>query len=54
MACIMDKRNKKMSKLILTIGILIAAGFTVTGCSNTLEGVGQDVEKAGKKIQDAF
>jgi predicted small secreted protein len=37
-----------------TIAILIAAVFTVAlaGC-NTVKGVGQDIQKAGEKLEDA-
>jgi predicted small secreted protein len=32
------------------IAILIAAALTLAGC-NTVEGLGQDIEKAGESIQ---
>lgn len=37
-----------------TIAILLAAAFTVAlaGC-NTVKGVGQDIQKAGEKIEDS-
>ncbi len=37
-----------------TIAILLAAVFTVAlaGC-NTVKGVGQDIQKAGEKIEDS-
>jgi predicted small secreted protein len=36
-----------------TIAIaLISAAFVLAGC-NTVKGVGQDVQKAGEKIEDA-
>ena len=35
-----------------TIAILLAAAFLLAGC-NTVKGVGQDVQKAGEKIEDA-
>ena len=34
------------------IAILIAAALTLAGC-NTLEGLGQDVQKAGSAIEKA-
>ncbi|HEY9051570.1 MAG TPA: entericidin [Gammaproteobacteria bacterium] len=39
-----------MKKLII---VLLALGFmSVTACTNTLEGIGKDIEKIGKGIQD--
>ena len=35
-----------------TIITLIAAAFVLAGC-NTVRGVGQDIQKAGEKIEDA-
>ena len=35
-----------------TIAILLAAAFVLAGC-NTVRGIGQDVQKAGEKIEDA-
>jgi len=32
------------------IAVLIAAALTLVGC-NTVEGLGQDIEKAGESIQ---
>lgn len=40
-------------KLSLTI-LLLAASLSLAACSNTAEGVGRDVEKAGQKIQQTF
>jgi len=34
------------------IAILIAAAFVLAGC-NTVRGVGQDIQKAGEKIEDS-
>jgi predicted small secreted protein len=34
------------------IAILIAAALTLAGC-NTVEGIGQDLEKAGESIEKA-
>ncbi len=39
-----------------TFGLLATAAIltlSVSACSNTFHGVGQDIEKAGAKIQDA-
>lgn len=38
--------NKKL------IAVLIAAGMTLAGC-NTMQGVGQDIERGGEAIQEA-
>jgi len=35
-----------------TIATLIAAAFVLAGC-NTMKGFGQDVQKAGEKIEDS-
>jgi predicted small secreted protein len=35
-----------------TIATLLAAAFLLAGC-NTVRGVGQDVQKAGEKLEDA-
>ena len=35
-----------------TIATLLAAAFLLAGC-NTMRGFGQDVQKAGEKIEDA-
>ena len=35
-----------------TIAFLLAAAFVLAGC-NTVKGVGQDVQKAGEKLEDA-
>jgi predicted small secreted protein len=37
----------KKSLLMLALAMLL-----VTGCKNTMEGVGEDTEKAGEKIQE--
>jgi len=37
---------------VKTIIALLAAGFVLAGC-NTVKGVGQDLQKAGEKIEDA-
>jgi predicted small secreted protein len=35
-----------------TIAALLAAAFLLAGC-NTVRGMGQDIQKAGEKIEDA-
>ena len=39
-------------KRIFSAVLLAAFALTVAGC-NTIRGVGQDVQKAGEKIEDA-
>ncbi|MCB9988141.1 MAG: entericidin A/B family lipoprotein [Rhodospirillales bacterium] len=43
-----------MSKGLLIVFLAVMIMPFLTGCGNTLEGVGRDVERAGEKIQDAF
>lgn len=43
-----------MSKLFLALTCVILAGVSLSGCSNTLDGAGRDVEKAGEWVQDTF
>ena len=40
----------KENRMKPLIAVLIAAAFTLAGC-NTVEGLGQDIEKAGDAIQ---
>lgn len=47
----MDLNNKRKI-CIMTMAVVTLLGLT--GCSNTLEGIGRDVENAGEKIQDTF
>lgn len=44
----------KQYKIVTALLVFLLAGFTLGACSNTFEGVGRDVEKAGQKIQDTF
>lgn len=39
---------------VLFLFMLILSAASVSGCANTMQGVGQDVENAGKAIQDGF
>ncbi len=44
----------KLSTLSRTaLCVMVLAGATLGGCSNTWHGVGEDTEKAGEKIQDS-
>jgi predicted small secreted protein len=38
--------------MIKTIATLLAAAFLLAGC-NTMKGLGQDVQKAGEKLENA-
>lgn len=40
----------KTLKIIATMFVIT---LSVSACGNTLHGIGQDIEKAGEKIQDA-
>lgn len=42
-----------MKKLLMLV-CLLSMGGAVAGCSNTMEGAGRDIEKAGEKVQDTF
>ena len=41
-----------MYKTILLLGILIVGSLGLTAC-NTVEGIGEDIEQAGRNISDA-
>jgi len=43
-----------MKKLlsVLLAGLMLVGLLSVTGCGNTLDGLGRDIEKMGKDIQD--
>lgn len=42
-----------MRKVLMIVCLFAVTGF-ITGCSNTLEGAGRDIERAGQKVQDTF
>jgi predicted small secreted protein len=42
----------KESTMKSMIAVLFAAALTLTGC-NTLEGMGEDIQKAGESIEKA-
>jgi predicted small secreted protein len=39
-------------KTIITIMLAVYAMVLVTGCKHTAHGAGQDIERAGEKIQE--
>jgi predicted small secreted protein len=42
-------------KPVLILGVFtLIAGLALTGCSNTFNGAGRDIEHAGQKIQQTF
>ncbi len=45
-----------MTRKILFLGAIVSLSVALgaLGACNTVEGMGQDVEHAGQKIQDAF
>ncbi len=42
-----------MKKTTALIALMLAV-LTVAGCSNTLNGAGEDIEHAGRTIQNTF
>ena len=38
---------------VLLLVILAAFGFGLTGCANTIRGIGRDIENTGDAIEDA-
>ena len=43
-----------MRKTILTAAAILMAGSLITGCTNTFDGAGRDIENAGEWVQDTF
>ena len=43
-----------MRNLMLVGFVLTVAAVALTGCSNTFDGAGRDIEKAGESIQRTF
>lgn len=43
-----------MTKTNLILAFLFTASLSLNACGNTFEGAGQDIEKAGKWVQDVF
>ena len=37
---------------VLLAGLMLLGLLSMTGCGNTLDGIGRDIEKMGKDIQD--
>jgi len=43
-----------MNKILMTLSVLLLAGTVLTGCSNTFDGAGKDIEGVGDWFQDTF
>lgn len=43
-----------MRKTLLTVAAIILTGSLITGCTNTFNGAGRDIEHAGEWVQDTF
>ena len=43
-----------MRKLTIALTCVMLAGTMLTGCANTFEGAGRDIENAGEWVQDTF
>jgi predicted small secreted protein len=41
-----------MKKTLITLWLAICAIVLATGCKNTAEGFGEDMERTGEKIQE--
>lgn len=39
---------------ICNLFVIMLTIMCLTGCANTLEGIGRDIEHAGEKIQETF
>ncbi len=39
---------------LMFLVLILFAGGALTGCENTIEGVGDDVEESGEAIEEAF
>lgn len=48
------KPGAKMRALLVVLALGLMTGLMLGGCSNTFEGVGRDVERAGQGIQRTF
>ncbi len=44
----------KTGPLLVLFAFLMLAVLALGGCANTVDGVGRDIERAGKSIQRAF
>lgn len=40
-----------MQKVVLILALMLMTGAFLSGCGNTVHGMGQDIERAGERIQ---
>lgn len=43
-----------MRSILFVIAVSVLSGLALGGCSNTFNGAGKDIEKAGQNIQRNF
>jgi predicted small secreted protein len=43
-----------MKIAIFAVGLIVLSGVGLAGCTNTVDGVGRDLERAGQSVQKAF
>ncbi len=43
-----------MLSIVFVIAVSVLSGLVLGGCSNTFNGAGKDIEKAGQNIQRSF
>jgi predicted small secreted protein len=43
-----------MKPILVVLALGLLTGLALGGCSNTFEGMGRDVERAGQSIQRTF
>jgi predicted small secreted protein len=46
--------EETMKTGLLALGVLLLAGLGMAGCSNTVDGFGRDLERAGQSVQRTF
>ena len=46
------KNISTTARRVILMGAMVAVLTVVTGCKNTAHGAGQDIERAGEKIQE--
>jgi predicted small secreted protein len=43
-----------MHKILITLSLLMISSVGLAGCTNTVDGAGQDIEGMGDWVQDTF
>jgi len=46
------KTDKTIPRFVLSMFALALLALSAAGCRNTAQGIGEDVERAGEKIQE--